>query len=303
MTSAFFRSACVVALVGCGPALPPGQLAPLNAAFQAAATDVAPIITAETTAQARARRDASVRAGRLHYRLTPGCGTFDIDAALSDLSAGEIRMLVCERQEIAAHAPTDAENAAAVLAQISRNLAEVDALSRATLHADVAASAGRLLREVNTLAAQPGQTAPWLLHHPDTASAVLRFGLERHRARVLRRAVARASAPFDQAVLTVIACLLAEGQRRDPLVQTSERLMDAETAMRAAPGNAASVAAFEAAFTADARARAQSPAIRLVQVQQAHRVLAARLEGPASLDEVSALIQELARLGTLLDAN
>ena len=72
--------------------------------------------------------------------------------------------------------------------------------------------------------------------------------------------------------------------------------------MQLNPGNAKIVAEFEAAFAADEAARASSPAVRMMHVLAVHNALADRLAGPATVEELTALVNELAELRRLIEA-
>jgi hypothetical protein len=302
-------SLTVVLLVtsACAPPVSKDALAPLDGVLQAVEADVATTIDSEARAEAAARRDAAIFAGRPPYRLLPGCAAQDITLIGTPMSAEDEAVFICAYEEIdpEKRGPSNAEVTGRVLGLLSDYVSELDALARSDLPEQVAEAGAGLLTRTADLARAVGVdvSGSRLLSQPATIGRFARFGLEQYRARVLRRAVADARVPVDQALRLVVAYLLEDGKGRDPVVQTSAALLLADEAMQLSPGNAAIVAEFEAAFAANEAARAASPAVRMMRVLAAHNALADRLSGFASVEELTALVTELAELRRMIEAN
>ena len=298
---------CVLLLAACAPAVPPDALAPLGGAMQAVTPDIAKIITTETTAEANARRDASIRAGQKHFTLV-GCQAPDIITLMGEgVTATEMAATTCSMvgADKNGRPPSQAENSAQLLGLIQSYVAALDSLSKSKLPAEIAGSAEKMLTASSKAVELTGGTKPsaYALQKPGVIAAVTRFGLERYRAGVLRRTVAKARDPFREAVQTLTSYLLEPGKGRDPLERSAARLLLAEKAAADAPRDAAKVAALESAFAADAKVRKTSPSVRLLQMLIVHEALADQLEGPATIDEVIGLVDELAKLRAMIEAN
>ena len=301
MKKALSLTAMLLVTSACTVPVGKETLAPLDTALTEVRADVGGTIAAETRAEALARRNARIRAGEPPFRLGPGCGLDGITQAGQPGAADftcDIREVDAEKRD-----PTRAETVGRILGLLSDYVAELDALARSDLPEEVADAGVSLLTSVGTLAGAAGidTAGSRLLGQPQTVGRLARFGLEQYRARVLRQAVREARAPFRQAIETLVSYLLERGPDRDPVVRTSQRLLDADVAMQLNPGSEAAVAAFEAAFAADQAARATSPAVRLMRVLAVHEALADRLQSPASPEELQKLIDELAALRDLLD--
>lgn len=279
-------------------------LAPLDTALQEVNVDVGGTVATEVRAEAQARRNAAIRDGKPPYRLLPGCAADDITLIGAPKNAQDAATFVCDFEEIDAttRAPTNAETTGKLLGLLSSYVAELDALTRSDLPEEVATAGVTLLTDAAGLASALGiETAKSpILGQPKSFGRLTRFALEQYRSRVLRQVVREARAPFEQAVRTIVSYLLETGKDRDPVVRSSARLLEADEQMQLNPGNEAVVAAFEADFAADRAARAISPAIRMMRVLAVHEALADRLQRPATAEELTALITELAELRRLL---
>jgi hypothetical protein len=299
--------AMLLATSACTPPVSKDALAPLDGALQAVQADVASTIDTEARAEALARRNEAIREGRPPYRLLPGCAADDITLIGAPMSAEDREAFRCAYEEVdpKGRGPSNAEVAGQVLDLLADYVSELNALAQSDLPEKIDEAVAGLLTSTADLATAVGQdvTGSRLLGQPTTAGRLARFGLEQYRAHVLRRAVADARAPVDQAVRLVVSYLLEEGKGRDPVVQTSARLLEADAAMQLTPGNPAIVAEFEAAFAANEAARNASPAVRMMRVLAAHEALADRLSGPATVEELTALVDELAELRRLIQTD
>lgn len=305
MKTALPLTAILLVTSACSVPVGKDTLAPLDTALREVNADIGATVATEVRAEAQARRNAAIRDGKPPYRLLPGCAADDITLIGVSKSAGDAATFVCDFEEIDANtrAPSNAETTARLLALLSSYVAELDALARSDLPEEVATAGVTLLTDTAGLADALGiktATSP-VLGQPQTIGRLTRFALEQYRARVLRQVVREARVPFGQAVRTIVSYLLEPGRDRDPVVRTSARLIEADAQMQMNPGNEGVVAAFEAAFAADKAARATSPAIRMMRVLAVHEALADRLQRPATAEELTALIKELAELRSLID--
>ena len=216
-------TAILLVTSACTPPVSKDALAPLDGALQAVKADVATTIDSETRAEAVARRDAAIRAGRPPYRLLPGCAAQDITLIGEAMSAEEEAAFICAYEEIdlEKRSPSDAEVTGRVLGLLSDYVSELDALARSDLPEQVAEAGVGLLTRTADLATVVGVdvSGSRVLGAPATIGRFARFGLEQYRTRVLRRVVRDARAPVEQAVRLVVAYLLEEGTGRDPVVQ------------------------------------------------------------------------------------
>lgn len=299
----------VVLLLACAPPVPPASVAVLRAGFDTALTGVDAVAGAEVAAQLKAHQQTRIREGKPVYALSAGC---NIDAL--EVKAGPDATRAPENYECILspitgddRPPSKAEKIAQVAKLLRAYIDNLYALASATSPEDAAAATTGIIAELTALHAAANEgtanagAAPtgWLFRNAGGVTSALRFGLEQWRAKQIRAAVRAARQPVNQAITTLLEFLREEGAGRDPLVPAAAAL---NAALEAADGNrrsAARVATLEAAHAAFVAASATSASYKLVAVLAAHEALADRLEGPATIEEVTALVKELAALRDL----
>ena len=294
----------LVLLAACAPPVPPASVAVLRTAFTVALNEVDAIAAPEVAAQLKAHQQDRIRIGEPVYALTAGCNIKNLEVKASPDATRAPSNYECNLTPVT-HKDrqlSQPEKIAQVAQLLRGYIDNLHALASATSPDEAAAAATGIIGELTALhvAANKG-AAPtgWLFRNAGGVTSALRFGLEQWRARQIRAAVKAARQPVFEAIVTLLEYLRNEGAGRDPLVPAAIALNAAFVASTADPKNAARITTLEASHAAYVAARATSPAYKLAGVLAAHEALANRLEGPATIGEITALIKELAALRDL----
>lgn len=298
----------LVLVAACAPPVPPANVAVLRTAFTVALNEVDAVAAPEVAAQLKAHQQDLIRAGQAVYDLTAGCNINTLEVKASPDATQAASNYECNLTPVTlkGRQPSQPEKIAQVAQLLRGYIDNLYALASTTSPDEAAAAATGIIGELTALhaATQEGANdgaAPtgWLFRNAGGVTSALRFGLEQWRARQIRAAVKAARQPVSEAIITLIEFLRVKGAGRDPLVPAAAALNAAYDATLADPKNPARVTTLEASHAAYVAARATSPAYKLAGVLAAHEALADRLEGPATIGEITALIKELAALRAL----
>lgn len=259
---------------------------------------------AEIATEAQRRKSAALANGTLIYSLTPGCSKILADISESGIENSSPDLTNCnvinrldENRD-----PTRAELAKKLAGLIAEYATALEALAKSNLPGEIEASSAALLANVGQLLQTAGGDASGVNQVAPVISKGVGSVSQRAKARIIKRAVEQADTPIDNAVSSLIAVLIQQG--RDPLYPAIANLQKAEEEMRLAlntPSYGSKVRAFEVARKTYQDAYAKSPTVALDQVRVTHASLVARLQSPATIDEIQSLLDELNELRTLID--
>ena len=122
------------------------------------------------------------------------------------------------------------------------------------------------------------------------------------RAQFIRRTLNDGQAPIEFAAAQLVDYFLDPLAQRDPIIAAWNNLKVTRDRLAASPNSIQLARQLEARHRAYVKAQAKSPATKLVLFIRAHNALVARANGPATLEEALALVNELNALIALLEA-
>lgn len=295
----------LIALGACAIPVQPQSLAQLAAATRASSDSVRGVTARHISSEERARRTADLSIGRVRYFATTGCDPNHLVAEVGRDDRTGAMPAPCQlvSRDAGERAATEAERIAELSALMVEYVGALEALAAARQPEAIASAVTRLIGETRGLAAEvsPGAPPPggWVFANPSAVSGLIRFGVERYRTAVLRRAVRQAREPFRSAGLTIASWIVSADHAQNSFAA----LEAAEARYQDRPGDPAALAAFEAALGRHADLLGRSPAVPVLHLVLAHEALARRLEEPASLAEVQAFVAELASLRAAINRN
>ncbi len=286
----------------------------LATAITAISTDVSAVLDPALVAGANARRNAAIRAGRPYYveleRANTYCDPETFMALLDDRNflsehSGfplcELRILGEDDRSL-----TTAEYAELVRGLLVEYTSNLSLLANSKSATDIQTSTANLIAKIQTFDQARGNTTSgsgWVFSHSKAVSGLAGFISAQRRAHFIRSTLTHAQEPIKFAAGQLIHYLLdPDAINRDPIVKAWSDLEIAQGRHHAAPTSIEFAQQLESAHEAYEKARAKSPAIKLILFVRAHDALVNRVSGPPTAEEATALLNDINALIDLIEA-